>query len=106
MYAPDEQTFILSIVVDFIEKRFDKSKESTKFEDLERAFGIGKARAQRILKRAALIRVLFSPSRTNPQKYYPESRHFEVIEYLNNKKYVPRDTTGTDSWSAALVNRP
>ncbi len=94
----------LSRVIDFVEKRFDKSKESTKFEHLERTFGIRKARAQRILKTAVLSRVLFSPCRTNPQNYYPESRHFQVIEYLNNKESVLKDTTGTSHSQQPLSN--
>lgn len=93
-----------SKLVVFVEQRFDKIKEGTKFVDLEQTFGIRKARAQRLLKGAKLNGILFCPRRTNPQKYYPESRHFEVVQYLNNKEFVLKDTTGTSHPQQPLSN--
>lgn len=38
----------------------------------------------------------------NPQEYFPESRHFQVIEYLNKLDNVPKDTTGTSQFKSPL----
>ena len=64
------------------------------FETLTRRYQIGKSRAQRILKRGVQGHLFFTPRRTNPQSYYPESRHYGVVEYLNNTR-VLEGTTGT-----------
>jgi hypothetical protein len=79
----------------FGEELFDKRKEAMTFETLTRRYQIGKSRAQRILKRGVQGHLFFTPRRTNPQKYYPESRHYAVVEYLNNREKVLKDTTGT-----------
>jgi len=76
----------------FVEKRFDNRKKGTTFTDIESRFGISKFKAQRILKRGIKLRLLFTMGRTKPQIYYPESRHFDVIEYYKTKT-VPNDTT-------------
>ena len=82
-------------MVVFGEELFDKRKEGITFETLERKYQIGKSRAQRILKRGVQGHLFFTPRRTNPQIYYPESRHYGVVEYLNNKGWVLKETTGT-----------
>jgi hypothetical protein len=82
-------------VVVFGEELFDKRKEGITFETLERKYQIGKSRAQRILKVGVQKHLFFTPRRTNPQRYYPESRHYPVVEYLNNKGRVLNETTGT-----------
>lgn len=64
---------------------------------LESKYHITKRRAQRLLKRGLQNKLLFTPKHTNPQLYYPESRHFEVVEYLNDLEKSPKDTTGTDT---------
>ena len=82
-------------MVVFGEELFDKRKEGITFETLTRRYQIGKSRAQRILKRGVQKHLFFTLRRTNPQKYYPESRHYAVVEYLNNKGRVLKETTGT-----------
>ena len=82
-------------VVAFGEELFDKRKEGITFETLTRRYQIGKSRAQRILKVAVQKHLLFTHRHTNPQKYYPESRHYSVVRYLNNKGRVLKETTGT-----------
>lgn len=88
----------------FVQGRFDEKKDGTDFENLVAEYGIRKARAQRILKRGVHRNSFFTHGRSNPQKYYPESRHFDVIEYLK-KKNVPIDTTGTHHSNAPLSNQ-
>jgi hypothetical protein len=66
-------------VVRFSELRFDLWKKGTTFGDLETKFGVNKRRAQRTLKRAVQNGSLFTQGRTNPQSYFPQSRHFEVV---------------------------
>ena len=85
-----------------LEQRFDKFKEGTDFQDLELEFDIGKAKAQRILKRGKEKKIFFTPMRTNPQQYFPESRHFKVTEYLDKLNNVPEGTTGTSHFSSPL----
>lgn len=82
-------------LVVFGEELFDKRKEGITFETLTRRYQIGKSRAQRILKRGVQGHLFFTPTRTNPQKYYPESRRYAMVEYLNNKGMVLKETTGT-----------
>ncbi len=77
----------------FAEERFDQLKKGTDFQNLEIKFHIHKNRAQRILKMGVQKKIFFAPRRTNPQMYYPESRHYGVIEYIN-KENVLKDTTG------------
>jgi hypothetical protein len=95
----------LTDVLAFVEKRFDECKEGTKFENLEKKYSLGKIRAQKILKRGVQKGFLFTSRRTNPQKYYPESRHYSVVEYLNNRENVPNHTTGTHHSKAPLSNQ-
>jgi hypothetical protein len=96
------QKIKLGDVKNFVEKRFDRLKEGTTFANLEKEFGVSKPWAQRILKRGTQMHVFFTPIRKNPQLYFPESRHFEVIEHINNRKNVPKDTTGTSHFTSPL----
>jgi hypothetical protein len=89
------KNFKLQDLVMFAQNIFDRWKRGIKFEDLDRTFGIGKKRAQRIIKMAAKEKSLFTLKRTNPQIYYPTSRKAEVIKFLYQN--VPNDTTGMDS---------
>lgn len=95
--SPIRKNIKLLNVVAFVEKCFDERKEGTSFANVENEFRINKARAQRILKIATQKQFLFTPGRKNPQKYYPDSRHYAVIEYLNNKENVPKQTTDAKS---------
>jgi hypothetical protein len=83
-------------------ERFDRLKRGTNFQNLQVKFDIGKPKAQRILKRGTQRRLFFSPVRKNPQEYFPESRHFQVTEYLNKLNNVPKDTTGTSHFNSPL----
>ena len=85
----------LQDVIKFAEEYFDKTKKGINFS-LQRKFGLSKSKAQRVLKRSRTNHLLFTPKHTIPQVYYPESRHFDVIEHLKNKN-VPINTTGTNS---------
>lgn len=107
VHIPSRKKYIrLEDVMRFIEDRFDKKKKGTKFADLEKGFGIRKARAQRILKRAAEKKHLFSyPARTNPQSYFPQSRHADVVMYFKNNRNVPRDTTSINTQFTSLESQ-
>ncbi len=85
----------LNDVKKFVEERFDRWKEGTNFEKIKIKFDTDKSRAQRILKRGTQKGLFFTPLRKNPQQYFPESRHFEVIEYIYKENNVPKGTTGT-----------
>jgi hypothetical protein len=97
-----QQNIPLKDVEDFLVERFDKCKKGTDFRNLRTKFGIGKSRAQRILKRGKKKRLFFSPVRKNPQEYFPESRRFQVVEYINKSNNVPKDTTGTSHFNSPL----
>jgi hypothetical protein len=99
---PGRQNIRLNVVKNFVEERFDRWKKGTSFENLEAKFSIGKPRAQRILKRGKEKHIFFAPRRKNPQEYFPESRHFQVIEHLNKLNNVPKDTTGTSHFNSPL----
>lgn len=86
----------------FVEQRFDLCKKGTNFENIVVEFGTGKSRAQTILKRGKQKELFFTPVRKNPQEYFPTSKRFEVIEYINNQKNVPKDTTGTEHFNSPL----
>ena len=60
---------------------FDKRKEGITFRNLADKCGIGKTRAQKILKVGVQKHLFFTPRRTNPQRYYPESRHYAVVDF-------------------------
>ena len=96
------QSVRLNDVKSFVEEQFDRYKKGTNFKNLQTKFGIGKSRAQRILKRGKRKRLFFTPMRKNPQEYFPESRHFPVTEYLNKLNNVPKDTTGTSHFNSPL----
>ena len=107
VHIPSRKKYIrLEDVMRFIEDRFEKRKKGTKFADLEKGFGIRKARAQRILKRAAEKKHLFSyPVRTNPQSYFPQSRHADVVLYFKNSRNVPKDTTSINPQFISLESQ-
>lgn len=96
------QNVPLKDVKAFLEERFDRFKVGTDFTDVKKKFGTGKRRAQRILKRGKQKRIFFTPTRRNPQQYFPESRHYDVIEYINKLNNVPKGTTGTRHFSSPL----
>lgn len=92
----------LEDVKNFLEGRFDRYKKGTDFANLESEFDITKDKAQRILKRGKEKRLFFTPRRKNPQQYYSESQHFEVIDLINNQNYVLNGTTGTGHFNSPL----
>ena len=91
----------LQDVINFAEEYFDKTKKGINFSLLQRKFGIIKSKSQRILKRSRANHLLFTPKHSIPQMYYPESRHFDVIEHLK-KENVPLNTTGTTNSKSPL----
>jgi len=91
----------MAVVIRFIEKRFDTYKFSTSYMDIVRHFDITKPHAQRILKIGLTRKLLIAPRSKKPQEYYPNSRHFDVTDYIN-KKNVPVDTTGTSPFKSPL----
>jgi hypothetical protein len=101
-YTAPRKKIKLGDVKNFVEKRFDRLKKGTTFANLEKEFGVSKRWAQRILKRGRQMGVFFTPVRKNPEEYFPESRHFKVIEHINNQKNVLKGTTGTSRFNSPL----
>lgn len=89
-------------VRNFAEERFDKWKVGVTFMDIEKRFCKSKGGAQRILKRGKEKGIFFTFRRKNPQEYFPENRHADVIEYINRANNVPKGTTGTSQFKSPL----
>jgi hypothetical protein len=100
-FAFHRKNIPLKEIINFSVNNFDKWKKGTNYSMLEGEFHTSKRKSQRMLKRGVQQRLLFTPKRTNPQLYYPQSRHFEVVKFLNN---VPKETTGTTNSKQALTN--
>jgi hypothetical protein len=86
----------------FVEERFDRWKLGTDFTNIQNKFNAGKGKAQRILKAGREKGIFFAPTRKNPQQYFPESRHFDVIEYINKTINVSIGTTGIGQFKHPL----
>src|SRR5437867_8725731 len=74
-------------IEDLAVERFRKSKKGITFVDLREKFGISKRRAQRKLKGCcekdpfpSEKKVLFTPEKHKPQRYYPKCLKADVIE--------------------------
>jgi hypothetical protein len=91
------------IVATYAEETFDRNHAPITVNDLHVKFNVSPKHARRIVKRLRTKSelqkgVLFTPQNLKPQKYYPESRHADVIEYFR-KKNIPLNVTGTrHSW--------
>jgi hypothetical protein len=91
-------------IEDLAVERFRKSKKGITFLDIREKFGINKRRAQRKLKNCcervpfpSKKKVLFTPEKHKPQRYYPKCLKTDVIESLNERNKVPVDPTGVTS---------
>lgn len=87
-------------IEDLAIEKFKKSKKGITFVDLREKFGISKRRAQRKLKGCcekdpfpSEKKVLFTPEKHKPQRYYPKCLKADVIECLNERNNVPVSPT-------------
>ena len=92
-------------------EKFKKSKKGITFVDLREKFGISKRRAQRKLKNCcekdpflSKKKVLFTPEKHKPQRYYPKCLKADVIEYLNERNNVPVSPTEVGHFKHPLSN--
>jgi hypothetical protein len=91
-------------IEDLALEKFKKSKKGITFLDLREKFGINKKQAQRKLKNCcekdpfpSEKKVLFTPEKHKPQRYYPKCLKTDVIGCLNERNNVPVEPTGVTS---------